>query len=123
MNKSRNQLEKVTSRQELSNKVKLEDTQSLDHGVLAAPLQPLASRDLFSPEQVTQMESGDNQPLQTHVARTVGRVRFARTHSLRGGWRGQCMFVLLFAHFFHYFISFRPPPTRPRSRLCASAFL
>lgn len=36
---------------------------------------------------------------------------------------GQCMFVLLFAHFFHYFISFLPPPTHPRSRLCLRFFI
>lgn len=61
------------------------------------------------------MESGDNQALRAHVAA-------GRAPPLIKGAAGQCMFVLLFAHFFHYFISFRPPPTHPRSRLCATFF-
>lgn len=55
------------------------------------------------------MESGDNQPLQIHVTHVQSRVGAPYPLIKGGGWPGQCMFVLLFAHFFHYFISFRPP--------------
>lgn len=59
-----------------------------------------------------------NQVYKFHVSPQAARVVPLSSLGVAGG-TGQCMFVLLFAHFFHYFISFHLPHAPPTTRVHA----